>query len=59
VSLYPTCLAFDWYPEGHPTAVFKNPPVWDPEWFGVAQVTILPPSKLYLPVLPYRVKAAN
>src|SRR5580692_4777918 len=56
VSLYPTVMYYDRYPVGHPKKIIK-PADYDPEWFGFAYVKILPPRKLYLPVLPYKQKA--
>jgi hypothetical protein len=48
-------MYYDRYPVGHPKKIIK-PANYDPEWFGFAYVKILPPRKLYLPVLPYKQK---
>ena len=51
-SLYPFVLKQKRFPVGHPVVVFENFKPLD-EYFGIAKVKILPPRKLYHPVLPY------
>ena len=46
-SLYPAVNSFD-----HPEIIF-NAREYDPTWFGPIKCKILPPQKLYIPVLPY------
>ncbi|CAH1103834.1 unnamed protein product [Psylliodes chrysocephalus] len=53
VSLYPSVQFYDYYPVGHPTKIF-NPTEYNPEWFGLVKCTVLPPQKLYHPVLPVK-----
>ena len=53
-SLYPWVNKTCEYPLGHPD-IITNPTIEEfPEYFGLAKVTILPPSKLFPPVLPVR-----
>ena len=53
-SLYPWVNKTCEYPLGNPIIIF-NPTVEEfPDYFGLAKVTILPPSKLFHPVLPVR-----
>ncbi|KAK7580532.1 hypothetical protein V9T40_001161 [Parthenolecanium corni] len=54
-SMYPGAMYFNNYPIGHPTAIF-SPTQYDYSWYGVIHCRLLPPSDLYLPVLPARVK---
>ncbi|KAK3920954.1 putative DNA polymerase [Frankliniella fusca] len=55
-SEYPHCQYKMAYPEGHPTIFLENDPLTPPveHWNGVLKATVLPPSDLYLPVLPYK-----
>uniref|UniRef100_A0A1I8JDV2 DNA-directed DNA polymerase n=1 Tax=Macrostomum lignano TaxID=282301 RepID=A0A1I8JDV2_9PLAT len=59
VSLYPTVQSKDPYPIGHPVQ-HPTPQVLDSDalasYFGIAKVTVLPPSNLHIPLLPYRVQ---
>ena len=55
VSLYPTVQYYDEYPVGH----YEVKTDFKPEYFGFVYCAILPPNDLYLPVLPYHVKAIN
>ena len=58
VSLYPTVQFFKNYPKGHPTKIFA-PEKYDENWFGFIKCSILPPRKLYHPVLPVKTKFGN
>ena len=52
-SLYPFVNSRCAYPSGHPEIIFKDfQPIQS--YFGMAKLQILPPRKLYQPVLPYR-----
>ena len=54
-SLYPWVNKNAEYPLGHPEIIF-NPSLEDFEdYFGLAKVSILPPYKLFHPVLPVRI----
>jgi G:T-mismatch repair DNA endonuclease (very short patch repair protein) len=55
-SLYPTVNYYDEYPVGHHTVINKPSidAVKNKEYFGLIQCKILPPSKLYHPVLPVK-----
>ena len=54
-SLYPWVNKTCPYPLGHPEIIF-NPSLEDfDEYFGLAKVKILPPYKLFHPVLPVRI----
>lgn len=53
-SLYPTVMYYDNYPVGHPKKIFK-PTIkqyLESNWYGFIKCKILPPTKLYHPVLP-------
>ncbi|GBN04849.1 hypothetical protein AVEN_1930-1 [Araneus ventricosus] len=52
-SLYPTVNFFDYYPTGHPEKI-KNPKKYNKKWYGLIKCKVLPPRKLYHPVLPYK-----
>ncbi|XP_046583695.1 uncharacterized protein LOC124290898 [Haliotis rubra] len=52
-SHYPWVNKYCQYPIGHPHIIHKNFKSLD-HYFGIAKVKILPPRKLYHPVLPYR-----
>ena len=52
-SLYPFVNKNCQYPVGHPL-IINNPSFSIDDYFGLAQCKILPPRKLYHPVLPYR-----
>ncbi|XP_074648849.1 uncharacterized protein LOC141904197 [Tubulanus polymorphus] len=52
-SLYPFVNSRYSYPIGHPTVVTEN--FGDiRQYYGLVKCTVLPPRKLFLPVLPYR-----
>lgn len=52
-SLYPWTNKYCRYPIGHPSIVTDN--FQDiSQYFGLAKIKILPPTKLYHPVLPYK-----
>lgn len=58
MSLYPTVNKYDEYPLGHP--IYHPTPgglsaAQLVEFFGIAEVSVLPPTDLQLPLLPYRV----
>jgi len=56
-SLYPYCMKYDRFPTGHPRVLTENFEPIDPykkPYFGVVKAKILPPKKLYVPILPYR-----
>ena len=54
-SLYPTVQFYDYYPVGHPIKICK-PQTYDPEWYGIIKCKVIPPRKLYHPVLPVKIK---
>ena len=54
-SLYPTVQYYQKYPIGHPTKVFI-PEKYDKSWYGLIKCKVVPPRKLYHPVLPQRIK---
>jgi hypothetical protein len=53
-SLYPAVMKYEPYPIGHPIIISENFS-YDKEYFGVIKCTILPPRKLYIPVLPLNI----
>ena len=57
-SLYPTVQYYQKYPIGHPTKIF-NPEKYDKSWYGLIKIKVVPPRKLYHPVLPQRIKVDN
>ena len=57
-SLYPTVQFYKLYPSTHPTKIL-NPKNYDKSWFGLLKCKVLPPRKLYHPVLPQRIKVDN
>lgn len=54
-SLYPLTNKYCRYPVGHPT-IITNDFQDISNYFGLAKIKVLPPRKLYHPVLPYRSK---
>ena len=52
-SLYPAVNKYDKYPVGHPDIIVNDFKTID-KYFGIAQVSVLPPRGLFHPVLPYR-----
>ena len=54
-SLYPTVQYYQKYPIGHPTKIF-DPKKYDRSWYGLIKCKVVPPRKLYHPVLPQRIK---
>ena len=52
-SLYPWTMKTCEYPVGHPQIITKNFKNIK-NYFGLAKIKVLPPHKLYFPVLPYR-----
>ena len=62
-SLYPTVNKFCEYPKGHPITLnnisiedYLNKINTKDRYFGIIKCRILPPKKLYHPVLPYKQK---
>ena len=53
-SLYPYVLVNRFYPIGHPKVITQDFEEID-RYFGFIKCIILPPKKLYLPVLPVRI----
>ena len=53
-SLYPFINKNARYPVGHPEIIFQPEDTNIQNYFGTAKVTILPPEKLFHPVLPLR-----
>ena len=53
-SLYPYLNKNGKYPIGHPTIVSQPEHTDITQFFGIAKCTVLPPEKLYHPVLPLR-----
>ena len=45
-------------PIGHPTEIF-NPEKHDVSWYGLIKCKVIPPTKLYHPVLPQRIKVVH
>ena len=54
-SLYPTVQYYQKYPIGHSTKIL-NPEKYDKSWYGLIKCKVVPPRKLYHPVLPQRIK---
>ena len=54
-SLYPTVQYYQKYPIGHPTKKF-NLEKYDKSWNGLIKCKVVPPRKLYHPVLPQQIK---
>ncbi|XP_068671232.1 uncharacterized protein [Montipora foliosa] len=52
-SLYPWVNKYGNYPVGHPTFMYEPDTTNLLPYFGLAKCTILPPQRLYHPVLPY------
>jgi hypothetical protein len=52
-SLYPAINKYAEYPKNHPVIITSN---FGPieSYYGIAKIAILPPRRLYHPVLPYR-----
>ena len=57
-SLYPTVQYYQKHPIGHPTKIF-NPDKHDVSWYGLTKCKVVPPRKLYHPVLPQRIKVVH
>ena len=57
-SLYPTVMYSDECPSGHPVKIIR-PTKYDEKWFGIIKCTVLPPKKLYVPVLPFKIKTTK
>ena len=54
-SLYPTVQYYKKYPISHPTKI-HNPEKYCKSWYGLIKCKVIPPRKLYHPVLPQRIK---
>ena len=57
-SLYPTVQYYQKYPIGHPTKIF-DPEKYDKSWYGAIKCKVVPPRRLYHPVLLQRIKVDN
>ena len=57
-SLYPTVQYYQKYPIDHPTKIF-NPEKHDVSWYSLIKCKVVPPRKLYHPVLPQRIKVVH
>ena len=55
ISLYPSILKYERFPTGHPEIVLEKFKPLD-EYFGLIKCKILPPTDLYIPVLPQKGK---
>lgn len=55
-SLYPYVNKYGRYPVGHPEIISQPPveDVLDRKFFGLIRCTVVPPTDLYHPVLPYK-----
>lgn len=53
-SLYPTVQFYDHYPVGHPVKIY-NPDYYNKKWYGFIKCKVIPPRKLYHPVLPAKI----
>jgi len=51
-SLYPWCNKYGKYPIGHPEVITENFANLD-QYYGLIKCKIVPPPKLYIPLLPY------
>ena len=54
-SLYPTVQYYQKFPISHPTKI-HNPEKYCKSWYGLIKCKVVPPRKLYHPVLPQRIK---
>ena len=54
-SLYPTVQYYQKYPISHPIKI-RNPEEYKRSWYGLIKCKVVPPRKLYHPVLPQRLK---
>ena len=52
VSMYPTALKTKTYPAKHPQIIVEPGTTDISQWFGLIKCKVLPPRKLYHPVLP-------
>ena len=55
-SLYPTVQYYKKYPICHPVKIHKPKKYCKKSWYGLIKCKVLPPRKLYHPVLPQRIK---
>ena len=53
--LYPTVQYYQKYPISHPTKI-HNPEKYCKSWYGLIKCKVVPPRKLYHPVLPQWIK---
>lgn len=51
-SLYPSTNKYARYPSGKPTIIYENFDDTIDDYFGLIQCDVLPPTDLYIPVLP-------
>ena len=54
-SLYPTVQCYQKYPIAHPTKI-HDPEKYCKSWYGLIKCKVIPPRKLYHPVLPQWIK---
>ena len=55
-SLYPTVQKYELYPAGHPEIITSNFGDYAPgKYFGLVKCSVLPPRRLYFPLLPARI----
>ena len=54
-SLYSTIQYYQKYPIGHQKKIF-NPEKYNESWYGLIKCKMVPPKRLYHPVLPQRIK---
>ena len=54
-SLHPTVQYYQKHPIGHPTKI-SNPKKYDKSWYCLIKCKVIPPRKLYHPVLPQQIK---
>ena len=55
-SLYPTVQYYKKYPICHPVKIHNPKKYCKKSWYGLIKCKVLPPRKLYHPVLPQRIK---
>ena len=55
-SLYPTVQYYKKYPIGHPVKIHNPKKFCKTSWYGLIKCKVVPPRKLYHPVLPQRIK---
>jgi len=53
-SLYPYCNAYKTFPVSHPKIITSNFDETLMSYFGLVKAKVLPPRRLYIPILPFR-----